>query len=209
LHHPDYSGAGGAAAVRAYDAVHGGGGVDGMGASSTASPSMSSGVIAGAPIDNALHAEVLNAFSDAAARNPRDADLFNVIGVLNHLSGDYAASVAAFANATALRPDDAALWNRLGATLANSSRSGEAVAAYQKALTLRPRHARALANLAIAFGNQVRIVGICILRFSGRVVIFLFLDQNVLRLATAASSSAALFSLSHNRPRFPFSSGPA
>lgn len=104
--------------------------------------------------DGFLHEQVTQMFLKAAEINPKDADVFTVLGVLYHISSEFDLAIDAFRKAVELNPNDPTLWNKLGATQANSSRSAEAVSAYKNALQLRPTYVRALANLAIAFANQ-------------------------------------------------------
>lgn len=104
--------------------------------------------------DGFLHEQVTKMFLKAAEINPKDADVFTVLGVLYHISSEFDLAIDAFRKAVELNPNDPTLWNKLGATQANSSRSAEAVSAYKNALQLRPTYVRALANLAIAFANQ-------------------------------------------------------
>jgi peroxin-5 len=104
--------------------------------------------------DGFLHEQVTKMFLKAAEINPRDADVFTVLGVLYHISSEFDLAIDAFRKAVEINPTDPTLWNKLGATQANSSKSAEAVSAYKSALQLRPTYVRALANLAIAFANQ-------------------------------------------------------
>jgi peroxin-5 len=104
--------------------------------------------------DGFLHEQVTKMFLKAAEINPKDADVFTVLGVLYHISSEFDLAIEAFRKAVEINPTDPTLWNKLGATQANSSKSAEAVSAYKSALQLRPTYVRALANLAIAFANQ-------------------------------------------------------
>lgn len=94
-----------------------------------------------------------SAFTRATAAAPQDADLQTALGVICHLSGDFAAAAAAFERALAVRPQEYSLWNKLGATLANSNRSAQAQGAYARALQCKPNYMRAWANLGISHGN--------------------------------------------------------
>ena len=93
------------------------------------------------------------AFQRAAAAAPQDADIATALGVICHLSGDFAAAAAAFERAAVQRPGDYSLWNKLGATLANSSKSAQAKGAYARALHVKPNYMRAWANMGISHGN--------------------------------------------------------
>ncbi len=104
--------------------------------------------------DTQYHAKVAEIFVQASQINPKDVDVWTVLGVLYHISNDYDKAAEAFKNATRLRPDDAQLWNKLGATHANFQHPAEAEAAYMRALSLRPNYLRAQSNLAIAYYNQ-------------------------------------------------------
>jgi tetratricopeptide (TPR) repeat protein len=102
----------------------------------------------------ALHAEVMEMFNQAVSMNPNDAQLYTVLGVLNHLVDEYDEAVAAFHKAATLNPKNHSYWNKLGATQANNRQSDKAVEAYRKALKLKPNYIRAWVNLGIAYSNQ-------------------------------------------------------
>ena len=93
------------------------------------------------------------AFARAAEAAPADTDVATGLGVLCHLSGDFAGAAAAFEAALRHHPEEYSLWNKLGATLANSSKSAEAKRAYAHALACKPTYMRAWANMGIAHSN--------------------------------------------------------
>lgn len=93
-------------------------------------------------------------FVDATKINPRDCDVWTVLGVLYHITSDYDLAINAFKEAVKIKPDNAELWNKLGATFANSNNNNDAIGPYERALQLRPSYIRARSNLAIAYYNQ-------------------------------------------------------
>mmetsp|Transcript_32260 Transcript_32260/g.55947 ORF Transcript_32260/g.55947 Transcript_32260/m.55947 type:complete len:640 (+) Transcript_32260:122-2041(+) len=97
--------------------------------------------------------QVSSLFSQAAAANPLDADVFVALGVMENINMNYEAAVQALATACRLRPNDYTNWNKLGATLANSGSSERAVVAYHQALQLKPNYSRGWSNLAVAHAN--------------------------------------------------------
>jgi peroxin-5 len=99
-------------------------------------------------------ANTLILFKRAAERDPQNADVRVVLGVLAHLCRSYDEAIEAFHAALDANPSDYSLWNKLGATRANSARSHEAMAAYQRALDLKPNYVRAWANMGIGYANQ-------------------------------------------------------
>lgn len=90
----------------------------------------------------------------AAAQNPRDVDLFIVLGILHNLDREYSTAADAFRNAVMLRPEDPNLWNKLGATLANGGNSDDALRAYRKAVDINPCLIRAWVNVGTAYANR-------------------------------------------------------
>ncbi|KAL0486494.1 peroxisome biogenesis protein [Acrasis kona] len=101
-----------------------------------------------------LHDEIMEGFAEAVKINPEDAQLFNVLGVLNHLVDNYEEAVSNFRRAATLDPKNHSYWNKLGATQANKRESDKAVEAYRRALGLKPNYIRAWVNLGIAYSNQ-------------------------------------------------------
>jgi len=104
-------------------------------------------------VDQGLLAEVVKVFQAATKVNPNDAELYNVLGLLFHVSQDYDLATEAFQNAVRLNPSDHQLWNRLGATLATNGHPLEALKAYDQALQFRPNNVRLLSNRVVAFYN--------------------------------------------------------
>lgn len=101
-----------------------------------------------------LQQKVTNLFLRAAQKQPNNADLHAVLGVLYNLARSYPNAVNSFEAALRLRPTDYSLWNKLGATQANAMSCAEAVPCYIKALELKPQYVRALSNLGISYGNM-------------------------------------------------------
>lgn len=100
-----------------------------------------------------LKEDILEALKVAVSINNADSDVFQAIGVLSYLSGDFVMAEENFRNALALKQDDAAIWNRLGASLAKQNRTNEAFECYHKALEIKPDFVRTWGNLGLAYAN--------------------------------------------------------
>lgn len=107
------------------------------------------------PVDHSqnLREDILEAFKVAVSINSSDPDLYQAIGVLSYLNGDFSDAEDNFRNALAMNPTDAANWNRLGAALAKQEKIKEAFDCYHKALEIRPDFVRTWGNLGLAYGN--------------------------------------------------------
>ncbi|KAJ1929217.1 hypothetical protein IWQ60_001388 [Tieghemiomyces parasiticus] len=89
----------------------------------------------------------------ASSGGQPDADVQVALGVLFHITEDYAKATDCFQTALNLRPQEYLLWNKLGATLANARQPQRAMDAYFTALELNPSYVRARYNLAISSIN--------------------------------------------------------
>lgn len=107
------------------------------------------------PVDHTqnLRDDILEAFKVAVSINSSDPDLYQAIGVLNYLSGNFFQAEDNFRLALSMNPNDAANWNRLGASLAKQNKTQEAFDCYHKALEIRPDFVRTWGNLGLAYGN--------------------------------------------------------
>ena len=100
-----------------------------------------------------LKEDILEAFHVAASINMQDPDVFQALGVLHYLTGEFEQAEENFRAALMLKQDDAALWNRLGAALAKQKKTEEAFECYHKALEMKPDFVRTWGNLGLAYAG--------------------------------------------------------
>lgn len=108
-------------------------------------------------LNPSLHIDTVSLFHRAMACKTIDcndkSELLMGLGVLYHLSEEYALSIECFRSALSIQPDNPLLWNKLGATLANSDHCEDAINAYKEALKLYPNYVRCRYNLGISCMN--------------------------------------------------------
>lgn len=98
--------------------------------------------------DNAL-----DICEQALAENPKDADVYNSIGILNGQEGQFDEAITAFLKAIELEPEHNWAHNNLGRTYINMERFEEGVAALNEAIRITPDNAKAHYNLGLAYAN--------------------------------------------------------
>lgn len=99
---------------------------------------------------------MVEAYRQAFALNPKDANLCLALGVLSFIQRDFKGALGHFKNGIRENPTDHTLWNKYGAALANDLQVEEAIKAYHQALDLRPNYVRTMANIGLAHRTQAR-----------------------------------------------------
>src|SRR5262249_55594068 len=93
---------------------------------------------------------------DILTREPANAGVLHLLGVITYQSGDAAAGAALIGKAVALNPRDAEAQCNLAAALMDSGAYAAAVAAADAAIVLNPQFARAHANRDAAIINWAK-----------------------------------------------------
>jgi Flp pilus assembly protein TadD len=91
------------------------------------------------------------AYREAIATSPKDAALWNRLGICYQKKGDAKAARAAYKKALGLRQDYAEAWNNLGTLDHARGKYKPAVSAYGKAIQLNPQDAVFYKNLGAAW----------------------------------------------------------
>ena len=91
------------------------------------------------------------AYREAIAASPKDAALWNRLGICYQRKGDAKAARAAYKKALDLRQDYAEAWNNLGTLDHARGKYKPAVSAYGKAIQLKPQDAVFYKNLGAAW----------------------------------------------------------
>lgn len=95
--------------------------------------------------------EALMAMEEAVRLNPRDPQLLNDLGGVQHVIGQHDAAMKSFENARQINPELAQTHYNLGVVLQRLGRYDEALACYERTLALRPNHADAWNNRGVIF----------------------------------------------------------
>ncbi|HXJ85411.1 MAG TPA: FG-GAP-like repeat-containing protein [Candidatus Binatia bacterium] len=98
--------------------------------------------------------EAEQAFQQAVAANPDDADAFYNLGTLYLRRDSPQEARRNLEQAVKLRPTYAEAWNNLGMLAAQQGDNEEAIANFQRSLELRPTYATALLNLGNVYRRQ-------------------------------------------------------
>ena len=91
------------------------------------------------------------AYREAIATSPKDAALWNRLGICYQRKGDGKAARAAYKKALDLRKDYAEAWNNLGTLDHARGKYKQAIAAYSKAIQMSPQDAVFHKNLGAAW----------------------------------------------------------
>jgi Flp pilus assembly protein TadD len=91
------------------------------------------------------------AYREAIATSPKDAALWNRLGICYQRKGDAKAARAAYKKALDIRQDYAEAWNNLGTLDHSRSKYKPAISAYGKAIQLNPQDAVFYKNLGAAW----------------------------------------------------------
>ena len=104
--------------------------------------------------DTGRHAEAVEILQRSAAKDPRNAQALEHLGVVTLRLGRAAEAEGHLRRALELNGRLAGAWNTLGVALYQTQRPGEAVAAWQKAVEIDPRQFEALYNLGLVAAGQ-------------------------------------------------------
>ncbi|MGE8226206.1 MAG: winged helix-turn-helix domain-containing tetratricopeptide repeat protein [Stenotrophomonas sp.] len=91
-------------------------------------------------------AKALQAFQQAIAARPSDAQIYRLLGYHHWLRGDVPKAIDAFVTATVLQPEDSRLWGSLGGLYLAQGDTVQAGHAFNMSLSIEP-NAGALTNL--------------------------------------------------------------
>lgn len=83
--------------------------------------------------------------------NPKTANSYNNLGILQMEEGDYGRAADAYKKAIGLRPDVAAFYDNLGTAYNALGLHREAIGQHQKAIRIDPKFSKAQNNLGIAY----------------------------------------------------------
>jgi predicted O-linked N-acetylglucosamine transferase (SPINDLY family) len=101
-------------------------------------------------------AAAADAYRQAAAADPSDAEPLHLLGVVAFQAGDTDAAIRLIRQALAIRGDDAEAWSNLGTVLQARGAHGEAVEALSRAVALAPDHPTVRFNLGNALADAAR-----------------------------------------------------
>ncbi|MCW0233746.1 MAG: tetratricopeptide repeat protein [Ferrovibrio sp.] len=99
-------------------------------------------------LDRDATAEAVVWFEEAAAEDPKNAEIRSMLGIARRRNGDKAGAVAAFRTTLDLNPEDVAALNGLGNDALEHEDFAEAANWYRRALAIQPGFAKAQKNLA-------------------------------------------------------------
>lgn len=99
-------------------------------------------------LDRDATAEAVAWFEEAAAEDPKNAEIRSMLGIARRRNGDKAGAVAAFRATLDLNPEDVAALNGLGNDALEHEDFAEAADWYRRALAIQPGFAKAQKNLA-------------------------------------------------------------
>lgn len=98
--------------------------------------------------NDALHAHLY--MRTAHALRPRDADILNELGLVEHSLGNLSIAQGTFEQAANANPEHPEAWNNLGLIYAGRGRVHQAKRCFLRAVSIRPAFYTALCNLALA-----------------------------------------------------------
>ena len=96
------------------------------------------------------------AFNKALEIEPKNSDVWDLLGATLNDLGRYSEAFAAFNKALKIDPKNSNVWEHLGATLNDLGRYSEAIAAFDKALEIHPKYHSAWDGRGIALNNLRR-----------------------------------------------------
>jgi superkiller protein 3 len=99
------------------------------------------------------HTAALEAFQQALALDPKDANTYHGLGIVYRNLGQHAAALEAFQQAIALDPKDAYPHNGLGNVYRDLGQNAAALEAFQQAIALDPKYAYPHRGLGVLYRN--------------------------------------------------------
>ena len=88
---------------------------------------------------------------------PRDADILNELGLVEHALGNLSCAQGTFEQAANANPEHPEAWNNLGLIYAAHGRLRQAKRCFLRAVSIRPAFYTALCNLALACKDQEQL----------------------------------------------------
>jgi tetratricopeptide (TPR) repeat protein len=101
--------------------------------------------------------EAVNAYQEAVALSPQDAEAHSNLGVTLQELGRLDEAEASYTQAIALKPDYAEAHYNLGVTLQELGRLDEAAVSFKQAIALKPNFAEAHSNLGVTLQELGRL----------------------------------------------------
>ena len=101
--------------------------------------------------------EALTEASQLLEKFPASINLYNILGAINHGSGNLEEAIEAYKKALSIKPDYAEALNNLGNVLKDQGKLDEAIVVYNKAISIKSDYAEVYNNLGNTFKDQGKL----------------------------------------------------